>query len=286
MKWQIKHSRYLVDDQWLKLRADQCQMPNGKIIEPYYVLEYPDWINVFGITTQEEVVLVRQYRHGIGKVVVELPSGAIEASDANPMEAAKRELLEETGYTSDHFTQTGVVSPNTANHSNLTYCFLAKDLEKVGEPKMDETEEVETVLIPLAKSIEMLHHGDFLSSPARQFDLFCFKGNEKCLIYLLFANFYLRLPKEVMNMDATIDRFGRILIPQKLRKIFGLKPGVVLKIEGSEKEIRLKPLEDKPSLARKDGVLVFSADPTDDLVGLIDKVRSERNRNLINPQEK
>jgi AbrB family looped-hinge helix DNA binding protein len=87
-------------------------------------------------------------------------------------------------------------------------------------------------------------------------------------------------------MEATIDRFGRILIPQKIRKIFGLKPGVVLEIKKSEKEIRLKPLEEKPSLANKNGVLVFSADPTDDLVGLIDKVRSERNRILMNPQEK
>ncbi|MBI4766540.1 MAG: AbrB/MazE/SpoVT family DNA-binding domain-containing protein [Deltaproteobacteria bacterium] len=87
-------------------------------------------------------------------------------------------------------------------------------------------------------------------------------------------------------MEATIDRFGRILIPQKIRKIFGLKPGVVLEIKGSEKEIRLKPLEEKPSLVRKNGVLVFSADPTDDIVGMIDKVRSERSRNLISSQEK
>jgi ADP-ribose pyrophosphatase len=164
MKWQIKHSRYLVDDQWLKLRADQCQMPSGKIIEPYYVLEYPDWINVFGITTHNEVILVRQYRHGIGRVVLELPSGTIEASDKNPMEAAKRELLEETGYTGNHFIQTGVVSPNPANHSNLTYCFLARDLEKVRTPRMDETEEVETVLVHFEKAVEMLHQGNFLQA--------------------------------------------------------------------------------------------------------------------------
>ncbi len=164
MKWQIKNSRYLVDDQWLKVRADQCQLPNGKIIDPYYVLEYPDWINVFGITTRNEVILVRQYRHGIGRVVVELPSGAIEVSDKNPIDAAKRELLEEIGYTSDHFIQTGVVSPNPANHTNLTYCFLAKDLKKVADPKLDETEEVQTVLTPLEKAIEMVQRGDFLQA--------------------------------------------------------------------------------------------------------------------------
>jgi ADP-ribose pyrophosphatase len=164
MKWQVKYSKYLVDDQWLKLRADQCQLPNGKIIEPYYVLEYPDWINVFGITTHNEVVLVQQYRHGIGRVVVELPSGAVEAFDENPMAAAKRELLEETGYTSDCFIQTAVVSSNPANNSNLTYCFLAKDLEKVCNPKIDETEELLTVLVPLEETVEMLQKGEFLQA--------------------------------------------------------------------------------------------------------------------------
>jgi ADP-ribose pyrophosphatase len=164
MKWQIKHSKYLVDDQWLKLRVDQCQLPNGKIIEPYYVLEYPDWINVFGITIHNEVVLVQQYRHGIGREVVELPSGAVEAFDENPMEAAKRELLEETGYTSDHFIQTAVVSSNPANNSNLTYCFLANDLERVSDPKIDETEEVLTVLVSLEETVELLQNGEFLQA--------------------------------------------------------------------------------------------------------------------------
>ncbi|MEW6186976.1 MAG: NUDIX hydrolase [Thermodesulfobacteriota bacterium] len=164
MKWQIKHSEYLVNDPWLKLRVDQCQMPDGKIIEPFYVLEYPDWVNIFGITTQQEVVLVRQYRHGIGKVVVELPSGKVEITDTNPLEAAKRELLEETGYTSDNFVQTVSVSPNPANQTNLTHCFLARELVKVTYPNPDETEEIETVLVPLAKAVDMLNRGDFLQA--------------------------------------------------------------------------------------------------------------------------
>ena len=86
-------------------------------------------------------------------------------------------------------------------------------------------------------------------------------------------------------MEATIDKFGRILIPQKIRKLFGLRPGVVLEIEESGKEIRLKPLEKKSPLNRKNGVLVFSAEPTGDMVDIIAKVRSERERKLINPEK-
>jgi AbrB family looped-hinge helix DNA binding protein len=87
-------------------------------------------------------------------------------------------------------------------------------------------------------------------------------------------------------METTIDKFGRVLIPQKMRKIFGLRPGAVLEIKESEKEIRLTPLEGRTPLVRKDGILVFSADPTGDIVDIVDKVRSERSRKLLNPQEK
>ena len=164
MKWEIEKSEFVINDKWMRVRADKCIMPGGQVVEPYYVLEYPNWINVFGITSKNEVVLVKLYRHGIGKTVVELPSGTIESYDKSPLEAAKRELLEETGYTSENFIQTGIVSPNPANHKNLTYCFLARELELVNSPELDDTEEIETHLIPLEQSIEMLQNGEFLQA--------------------------------------------------------------------------------------------------------------------------
>ncbi|MCP3944043.1 MAG: NUDIX hydrolase [Desulfobacteraceae bacterium] len=156
MNWKIKKSKYLIDDKWLKVRADKCRMPDGKIIQPYYVLEYPTWVNVFGITKENEVVLVKQYRHGLGQTIIELPSGTMEKHDESPIDAAKRELLEETGFTSDNFIQTGIVSPNPSNHNNLTYCFLALDLKKIKEPHLDETEDLETILIAYNSMIQFL----------------------------------------------------------------------------------------------------------------------------------
>ena len=163
LDWKVEDSKYLINDKWLKVRADKCISPNGHIIEPYYVIEYPNWINVFALTKHNEVLLVRQYRHGFGKTLVELPSGTIENNE-NPIETAKRELLEETGYTGNYFKQIGRVCPNTSNHNNLTYSILATGLEKVTEPVIDETELIEPILLPLNKVIEMAKKGEFLQA--------------------------------------------------------------------------------------------------------------------------
>jgi 8-oxo-dGTP pyrophosphatase MutT (NUDIX family) len=134
-------------------------MPDGNLIAPYYVLEYPDWVNVVAITGQDEMVLVRQYRHGIGKTVLGLPCGSVEEQDASPQDAVKRELLEETGYTSGHFVEIGKLTPNSATHNNLTYCFLATAATQIAPPSPDATEQLETVLVPLQDVQKLIHEG-------------------------------------------------------------------------------------------------------------------------------
>jgi 8-oxo-dGTP pyrophosphatase MutT (NUDIX family) len=85
-------------------------------------------------------------------------------TEESPMQSARRELLEETGYTSDNFVQIGCVSPNPANQTNLIYSFLALDVEKVGDQELDETEEIEVVLKPLEEVIRMAKSGELLQS--------------------------------------------------------------------------------------------------------------------------
>ena len=162
--WKLLKSEYVLQTRWLSLRADTCQLPTGHIITPYYVLEYPTWVNIVALTTDLHVILVRQYRHGVQQTVLELPSGSVEQTDASPLVAAQRELCEETGYTSDAFVETGRVSPNAANHANLTYCFLATAVERIGEPVADETEHVETVCVPLPEVIELARRGELLQA--------------------------------------------------------------------------------------------------------------------------
>jgi 8-oxo-dGTP pyrophosphatase MutT (NUDIX family) len=162
--WQILKSEHLVKDKWISLRADTCKMPNGRIVTPYYVYEYPTWVNVVAITKQKEVVLVQQYRHGYQKTLLELPSGGMELTDKSPSEAIKRELIEETGYTGAEFIHTCTISANPANHNNLTHCFLALDVELTEDILLDETEQIKVVLKPLKEVITSLINNDFLQS--------------------------------------------------------------------------------------------------------------------------
>jgi ADP-ribose pyrophosphatase len=162
--WSILKSEYPVKDKWISLRADTCMMPNGKIVAPYYVLEYPTWVNVVALTKQNEVVLVQQYRHGCQKTLLELPCGSMETTDISPAEAIKRELLEETGYTGKEFIHTGTISVNPSSHNNLTHCFLALDVELTEKPHLDDTEQIEVFLKPLNKVIDSLKNNEFLQA--------------------------------------------------------------------------------------------------------------------------
>ncbi len=156
--WKILESHHLHKN----VRIDTCELPDGKVIEGF-VIEYGDWATVVALTRQQDVVLVRQYRHGAQKVILELPGGASEAGES-PLQAARRELLEETGYTSDNFIQIGCVSPNPANQTNLIYSFLALDAYQAGSQNLDETEEIEVVLKPLEAVIAMAKNGELLQS--------------------------------------------------------------------------------------------------------------------------
>jgi ADP-ribose pyrophosphatase len=157
--WKILSSRHIHKN----VRIDQCELPDGKVIDGF-VLEYHDWVNVVALTRDKQVVMEKQYRHGIQKTILEIPGGVIDASDDSPLEAARRELLEETGYTSNTFIQVGKVCPNPANQTNTIHSFLALDVEKVAGQALDETEEIDVVLKPLEEIIRMAKNGELLQS--------------------------------------------------------------------------------------------------------------------------
>ncbi|ANE49866.1 NUDIX hydrolase [Flavisolibacter tropicus] len=150
MTWKVLASTYLHKDNWLTVRKDTCELPNGKVISGYYVLEYPDWVNVLALTEDNKVVLVKQYRHALGQVGIEVPGGVIDEGET-PEEACRRELLEETGYEFEQYHYLGKICANPATTTNFTHMFLATGGRKVAEQQLDDTEDVEVLFHSIAE---------------------------------------------------------------------------------------------------------------------------------------
>ena len=150
LKWEKISSKYLVKEQWATLRVDTCRMPNGTLIDDYYVLEYPGWVNAIAITEDNEVILIRQYRHGAEEVILELPGGCIDPGEL-PEEAIKRELLEETGYAFESFEDLCTLYANPSTSGNITTSFIARGGRKVQEQHLDGREEIEVLKVSIAE---------------------------------------------------------------------------------------------------------------------------------------
>jgi len=155
LKWKTLSSEYLVKKPWATLRVDECELPDGKIAGEYYVLEYPNWVNIVAITADEKVIMVKQYRHGADIISIEIPGGVIE-KDENPMDAARRELLEETGYLFAHFELISTIYPNPASSNNVVYSYLAKGGIKTQAQNLDEHEDIEVLLYSVEEVKQLL----------------------------------------------------------------------------------------------------------------------------------
>ncbi len=158
--WRIKKSQYLLKDKWITVRADECVSSQGVSISPYYVLEYPHWVHMVVINKAGQVMITEQYRHAAGKVMYEIPCGTVDASDKNPLSAAKRELLEETGY-DGNFVLAGITSPNPANHSNTIYTFLVTHATKRITIKRDEKEILNCSFLEIKQILKLIDKGMF-----------------------------------------------------------------------------------------------------------------------------
>ena len=155
-KWKVISSEYLHNEPWLTVRKDHVMLPNGNHIPAYYILEYPEWVNVIAITREDHFVFIRQYRHGIQEVSYELCAGICEKEDASPLISAQRELLEETGYGNGTWKEYMVLSPNPSTHTNLTHCFIATDVERLSDQHLEATEDLSVHLLTLQQVKDLL----------------------------------------------------------------------------------------------------------------------------------
>ena len=143
--------------------AAAIQLPDGRINPEYWVLEFPDWVNVIAITNDGQMVMVRQYRHALGITEYELCAGVMEQGET-PLQAAQRELLEETGFGGGEWSQYMTICANPSNHTNLAYTFLAVGVERVADQHLDDTEELTCHLLPQDEVFGMLQRGEILQA--------------------------------------------------------------------------------------------------------------------------
>ena len=154
-KWKLLESKYIIQRPWATLRVDKLELPNGNIKDEYYVLEYPTWVNMVAITEDDKVLFVKQYRHGADDIFVELAAGVVEDGE-EPEIAARRELLEETGYAFDSIEYICQLYANPATSGNLTYTYLLQGGRKIQEQDLDSSEDIEVIAMSIAEAKQFL----------------------------------------------------------------------------------------------------------------------------------
>lgn len=160
MNWKTLSSEYIARFQYFTARKDKCEMPDGKIVEAYYVVELPRSACALAITDEGEVIMTKQYRHPIGKTILEIPGGFVEEGE-DLEKAIARELLEETGYAFTQLDHVGRVASNPGVLNNYTDLFLATGGKKIAAQHLDANEAIEIVLLPLEKVRSMLMNNEF-----------------------------------------------------------------------------------------------------------------------------
>ena len=161
--WKVLKSERIIDrGPWLSVRQELVELPNGKQIPTWYILDFMNWVNVIAITKDGRFVLIDQYRHGIGQTHYELCAGCIDEGET-PMEAAKRELMEETGFGGGEWSEYMVAAPNSSNQSNWCYTFLAVGVEQIHEQQLESTEDIRVHVLTKEEVWRLLQSGEIVS---------------------------------------------------------------------------------------------------------------------------
>lgn len=162
--WSVQESELVLDNRWAKVRRDTCELSDGRVIPDYYYWEGGDFAQVFAITPSNEVVLTRQYKHGVKEIVMELPAGLIDSNDETPLATAQRELKEETGYTGEDWVDLGVLNVSSAKATTRAYVFLTRHAVKKFEPDRDTNETIDVFLLKVEEVIEFISRGKIRDS--------------------------------------------------------------------------------------------------------------------------
>jgi 8-oxo-dGDP phosphatase len=162
--WKVLSREYLAREPWHTVRVDRVQLPTGAVIPRYWVSEFRPWVNVVALTGDDKVLLIRQYRHGLGQVHFEIPAGTTEPGETSMEAAARRELLEETGYGGGCWSPLMTLCANPALQDNLTYTFLAEGVTPLAAANPGADEDLRLHPLPVAEVEALLDRGEVIQA--------------------------------------------------------------------------------------------------------------------------
>ncbi len=174
--WEEISTEHIVKDEWIDFRRSAFRFPDGRIFEPYYTYSRRNYVIIVPSDEEGNYLLVRQFRQGIRKVTIEFPAGGIERKDGkeyggeddlnteDALAAAKRELLEETGYTSDEFVHLLTIPANATIADNYAHLYMAKNCRKVAGQSLDEMEFLNVEKYTAEEIEDMIAKGEFLQA--------------------------------------------------------------------------------------------------------------------------
>lgn len=154
----------------MTLRVDTCQTPSGVIIEPYYVQEVGDWVNIAAFDREQRLLVVEQYRHAFGDMTIELPAGCVERGEP-PIQSMKRELLEETGCEVSSIFELPTQIPNPARNQNKLHQFVALGAEVTSPQNLEPSEGITFSFKPVSEVLALIDSGVF-HSPMQTTNIF------------------------------------------------------------------------------------------------------------------
>ena len=154
--WKVKSTEKLVENRWLTVKKDSVDLPNGEHVDDFYSVTIPDAAAIVALTDDAKIVLKKEYKHAAGENLIEVPAGMFEIEENDGLIVAKRELLEETGYVSEEWSYLGDTVESSSKLTNRMHIYLATNCKQVAKQNLDKTEELDVMVIPFEKAIEMV----------------------------------------------------------------------------------------------------------------------------------
>ncbi|RVT90617.1 NUDIX hydrolase [Rhodovarius crocodyli] len=162
--WETLARREVMKEPYLHISAETVRTGQGKVLDTWWILHFPDWVMVVPVTEAGELVLLRQWRQGVRAVSLEVPGGTLEEGETDPLATGARELLEETGYEAAELRSLGFLWPDPSRNANRCHMVLALGCRKVAEPVLEPGESIESFTVPMAEAKAMLLRGDMMST--------------------------------------------------------------------------------------------------------------------------